>query len=206
MTSSRKVSKERTRGRLIQGTLKVLYKEGPAALTTGRVAESAGVAQPTFYVHFSQMSEALQQAADFVSQKLLGKFRELRDADDGEGHRDAARRAIAACVNALLSDPKGTELFLRHRRDVSTPLGRTFRQLVERARDELIADLREMGYGNSVPHLDVHAEILVGMILGVVEGLLDKRVKDKEIAIDLLAQAARASLAAGAARSAAAAE
>jgi TetR/AcrR family transcriptional regulator, fatty acid biosynthesis regulator len=206
MTSSRKVSKERTRGRLIQGTLKVLYKDGPAALTTGRIAESAGVAQPTFYVHFSDMSDALQQAADIVSEKLLGRLRELRRDVQKDASADGARQAIAASVNGLLSDPRSTELFLRHRRDVGTPLGRTWRQMFDRAREELLADLRELGLGDSVPHLEIHSELIAGMVLGVVEGVLDKRIKDKEAAIDLLAQAVRASLAASAARSAAAAE
>jgi AcrR family transcriptional regulator len=206
MTSSRKVSKERTRNRLIQGTLKVLYKDGPAALTTGRIAESAGVAQPTFYVHFSDMSDALQQAADLVSEKLLARLRELRRNVQKDASADGVREAVASTVNALLTDPKSTELFLRHRRDVGTPLGRTWRQMFDRAREELLADLHEMGLGNSVPHLEVHSEIIAGMVLGVVEGVLDKRIKDKDQAIDMLAQSIRASLAASAARSAAAAE
>ncbi|MBC7173875.1 MAG: TetR/AcrR family transcriptional regulator [Polyangiaceae bacterium] len=184
----------------------MLYKDGPAALTTGRIAESAGVAQPTFYVHFSDMSDALQQAADVVSEKLLGRLRELRRDVPKDMSGEAARQAIAASVNGLLSDPKSAELFLRHRRDVGTPLGRTWRQMSDRAREELLSDLRELGFGDSVPHLELHSELIAGMVLGVVEGVLDKRIKDKELAIDVLSQTVRASLAASAARSAAAAE
>jgi len=190
----------------VQGTLKVLYKDGPAALTTGRIAESAGVAQPTFYVHFSDMSDVLQQAANLVSEKLLGRLRELRRDVTADPSADNMREILSATVAAMLVEPKNAELFLRHRRDVGTPLGRSWRTLLDRAREELIEDLRELGVADDVPNLEVHAELIVGMVLGVVEGVLDKRIKDKDLAVDLLALSVRASRAASAARSAAAAE
>ena len=65
--STRKASKERTRQKLVQATLKILHKQGPTALTTGRIAQAAGVAQPTFYVHFKGMDDAVGEAAEHVA-------------------------------------------------------------------------------------------------------------------------------------------
>ena len=45
---SRQINKERTRHRLLQAILRTIQRYGHGTLTTGRVAELAGVAQPTF--------------------------------------------------------------------------------------------------------------------------------------------------------------
>ena len=65
---SRQINKERTRHRLLQAILKTIQRYGHGTLTTGRVAELAGVAQPTFYVHFRSMDQALEQVADWVAE------------------------------------------------------------------------------------------------------------------------------------------
>lgn len=198
MASSRKASKERTRGKLIQATLKVLYKHGPAALTTGRIAEHAGVAQPTFYVHFSDMEDALTQAADTVAEKLLQRLKDYREPVRLDGPLEPVRAAFAATVNALLSEPKMAELFLRHRRDVASPLGRRWREIVDRARADLLADMRAMGLEETVPHLDILGDLIVGMVLTVVEGVLDRRITDRDAAIETLVRVTIAQLIPGA--------
>lgn len=192
--SSRKASKERTRAKLIQATLKVLYKHGPSALTTGRIAEEAGVAQPTFYVHFSDMQDALTQAAEAVADKLLVRLKDYRDDLDASAPAESIRGAFAASVNALLSEPKMAELYLRHRRDVNTPLGKRWRQITQRARDDLRSDLETMGLAEHVEDLGIYAELIVGMTLTVTEGVLDKRIEDKDAAIDALVHVTQTSL------------
>lgn len=192
--SSRKASKERTRAKLIQATLKVLYKDGPSALTTGRIAEQAGVAQPTFYVHFSDMQDALTQAAEAVADKLLVRLKDYREDLGAGAPAESIRRAFGASVNALLSEPKMAELFLRHRRDVNTPLGKRWRQITQRARDDLLDDLEKMGFDEQVSDLAIYAELIVGMTLTVTEGVLDKRIKDKDAAIDALVHVTQTSL------------
>ena len=67
---SRQINKERTRHRLLQAVLKTIQRYGHGTLTTGRVAQLAGVAQPTFYVHFRSMDQALEQVAEWVAQEL----------------------------------------------------------------------------------------------------------------------------------------
>lgn len=147
MSTSRKISKERTRAKLLQGTLRVLHTEGAGALTTGRIAESAGVAQPTFYVHFSGIDEALQLAATAVSDRWLVSVHAARQGvDRSSGVRPSIHGIIASYVDTLLEDPKGAELFLRHRRDATSSLGRTFSKLSEKMKHDLIEDLSEAGH------------------------------------------------------------
>ena len=63
-TLSREETKLITRRRLLDGAALVLRAEGFEKLTTSRVAREAGVAQPTFYVHFRDMNELLHALAD----------------------------------------------------------------------------------------------------------------------------------------------
>lgn len=185
MSTSRRASKERTRQKLVKATLRVLLRDGPAALTTGRIAESAGVAQPTFYVHFSGMEEALQEAAALVEERLLSRLKEERKGIQLGGPTDMIRHAFQASVDALVSEPRITELFLRHRRDVSSPLGKRFRHILDAARRDLLNDLTLIGLDDTiVPDPEIHVDLIVGMVLTIAEGILDKRITDRDKAID----------------------
>jgi len=185
--ASRKANKERTRQKLIDATLKVLYKHGRSALTTGRIAEAAGVAQPTFYVHFKDMEDALTQAADAVAARLLTRLKDYRTDLKVGAPVDMVRGTYGATVKALVREPKMAELFLRHRRDASSPLGKKWRSITDRARDDLHRDLERMGLGQVYPDLAIYSELIVGMVLALVEGVIDKRVSDLDLALDELA-------------------
>jgi len=191
MALSRKASKERTHKKLIKATLKVLLREGPADLTTGRIAEEAGVAQPTFYVHFADMDQALSEAADWVEERLNTNLREGRKNLKLGSPYETIRNAFQISVESMVKDSRLTSLFLRHRRDTSTPLGRRFRKMHERAREELLRDLKAIGMTNEmVPDLGVHAHLVVGMTLSMVEALIDKELQDPEACYDSLARMA----------------
>lgn len=175
MPISRKLSKERTRARLLQGTLKVLHAEGASALTTGRIAESAGVAQPTFYVHFSGIDEALQTAATTVCDRwLVGVHAARQSLDRSSGVRPSVHGIVTSYVETLLEDPKGADLFLRHRRDATSPLGRTFSKLAEKVRRDLVEDLALAGHVTPEA-LTPKSDLCLGLVLGAVESILDGR-------------------------------
>ena len=90
---SRRVNKERTRNRLLQAVLKIIHRNGLGALTTGKAAQLAGVAQPTFYVHFKSMDEALEQVGSLVSEQLRAAFRSTPEANP-----DRAAEAVAGAT------------------------------------------------------------------------------------------------------------
>jgi TetR/AcrR family transcriptional regulator, fatty acid biosynthesis regulator len=192
MAISRRVTKERTRQKLIEATLRVLHEHGPAALTTGRIANAAGLAQPTFYVHFADMEDALTQAAAAVEERLLAKLREFRAELDVRDPEEGVRSIFRSTVRALVAEPHLTQLYLRHRHDVDSPLGRRFRHGTHRARTELAEDLQGMGV--PVGNLDAHAEAVVGMTLGIIEALLEGRLDNRDDAVEALVHICTASL------------
>jgi len=193
--STRKANKERTRHKLVQATLKILHKQGPTALTTGRIAQAAGVAQPTFYVHFKDMDEALEEAAVSVGDALRTRLREFRDGlEDGASPQVATRQAFMAGVEARIADRRSAELFLRHRRDVANPLGRRWRELMDGAREDLIADLHARGVGKQVDDLVVLADTIIGLVLTTVESILDGRVTNRTAAMEMMLRSVEASM------------
>ncbi|MCA9578414.1 MAG: TetR/AcrR family transcriptional regulator [Polyangiales bacterium] len=193
--STRKANKERTRHKLVQATLKILHKQGPTALTTGRIAQAAGVAQPTFYVHFKDMDEALEEAAVTVGEALRARLREFREGvEDGATPQAATRQAFTTGVEALLADRRAAELFLRHRRDVANPLGRRWRELMDRAREDLVADLHARGVGKQVDDLVVLADTIIGLVLTTVESILDGRVTNRSAATEMMLRSVEASM------------
>src|SRR5690606_516079 len=74
MSGTRQASKVRTRNRLVKSAIRVLHRSGASALTTGKIAADAGVAQPTFYVHFEDMKALLQEVATTISSTIIARM------------------------------------------------------------------------------------------------------------------------------------
>ena len=60
----------KTRQRLIDSTLEIVRTEGPAGLTTGKIANAAGIQQPGFYAHFKNVDACLKAAADQLAERM----------------------------------------------------------------------------------------------------------------------------------------
>lgn len=189
--TSRREAKERTKRRLLDAMLEILHEAGPLALTTGRIAERAGIAQPTFYVHFPDLDRAMEQAADEAGARLIRIFSAQRAAVEAKRGVDVPggrlRTAYRAALDGFLADRCTTELFLRHRRDTASPFAIRFRSVLASGRE----DLRAIVARGGAPHPDVAATAIISMVIGVVEGLLDGRLTDVDAAVDSLVRATR---------------
>jgi AcrR family transcriptional regulator len=197
---TRKQAKARTRERLVDAVLEHVRRDGLAGLTTGKIAEAAGIAQSSFYVHFASMDEALRSAADLIAAELSRRIRDERDAL-GSPARDAAatvRLTCAATLNALLAEPALLELLLGHRRDRASPLGACLRGIVAQTRADLVGDLAALGDDADADAVDLMAELAIGSTLAACEGVLDGRLSDREACLEALARVTEALVPGGA--------
>jgi AcrR family transcriptional regulator len=190
---SRQINKERTRRRLLQAILKTIHRQGYGALTTGRVAQLAGVAQPTFYVHFRSMDQALEQVAEWVADELGPSF-DRRSAIEGERAANVLQESVAQCTRALVRDRKVAEVFLRSRRDQSSPLGVRWSILTSNLRDRMGQIVFRIRPDITPADAELHADLLVGMVYSVVESYLDGRVEDIDRATSVASRALVASI------------
>ena len=185
---SRQMNKERTRRRLLQAILKTLHRYGHAALTTGRVAQLAGVAQPTFYVHFRSMDQALEQVAEWVAQELSDGF-DGADSQQTERAADVLQRAVLRCTRTLVRDRKAAEVFLRNRRDQTSALGRRWTLLTDTLRERMKQMVVQLRPEVSEADAALHSELLVGVVFALAEAQLDGRVEDMERAAAVASRA-----------------
>ena len=186
---TRKEVTEITRRRLIDGAIEILRREGVAAATTGRIAAAAGLKQPSFYVHFRDRDEIIGAAAAEIGQRMLDRLQHQITRFDPTKPRASLRRAYNAMFAAFLSEPELTSIFLRHRSDDGTILGRVFGRFVQGAR----AQLREAILGSprrvagATPQMaDASVEVVVAALLGLLEGLVDGRVEGCEPAAEVM--------------------
>lgn len=195
--TTRKEAKARTRQKLLDAIVRLLYADGPTALTTARIAEHAGVAQPTFYVHFRDLDAALDESAEQLGEALLGRMRDTAPSPDEVDPREAMRTSFRAFLDAVLADVHLAEIFLRHRRDGSSPFGKRFRKVLAQSRERIEEQLEARG----VEGPELHAALIVGMTIGAVEGLVDRRLGDRDAVVEALVQHTTAALAPRVARS-----
>jgi AcrR family transcriptional regulator len=174
---SRQINKERTRRRLLQAILKTIQRSGHGTLTTGRVAQLAGVAQPTFYVHFRSMDQALEQVSEWVAQELSPGLNPQASAELNQA-ADVLEEAVLKCTRSLVRDRKVAEVFLRNRRDHTSALGRRWSVLTGSLRERMRQIVVQVRPDIAAQDAALHAELLVSVIFGLAEAHLDDRVED----------------------------
>jgi AcrR family transcriptional regulator len=172
---SRQINKERTRRRLLQAILKTIQRYGHGTLTTGRVAQLAGVAQPTFYVHFRSMDQALEQVAEWVTQELSPGLNPQASAELDRA-ADVLEEAVLKCTRSLVHDRKMAEVFLSNRRDQTSALGRRWSVLTGSLRERMRQIVAQVRPDATAADAALHAELLVSIIFGLAEAHLDGRI------------------------------
>jgi AcrR family transcriptional regulator len=190
---SRQTNKERTRRRLLQAILKTIHRYGYGALTTGRVAQLAGVAQPTFYVHFRSMDQALEEVAEWVAEELSPSF-DATAAAELERAAEVLEQAVLKCTRSLIRDRKVAEVFLRSRRDETSALGKRWVLLTGALRERMRQIVVKVRPDIAVADAALHAELLVSIVFGLAEAYLDGRVENLERATAIASRAIVASI------------
>ncbi len=184
-------TKAHSRRRLLDAALRILDEQGEAALTTTLVTKEAGLAQPSFYVHFDNMDHLLgclvEEILDHWRAAPIEARRASREAPrDRERFRDTFRTPIAQ----LSAHPRMFRLLLRSRLDAASPIGAWSRGMFDRLRDQLVDDLAAAGFEHRTPgerrRLQMIADGIMGMTAELAIGHLDGRYTDVEEMIDVL--------------------
>ena len=201
---TREESKAITRKRLIEAALKLAGESDGRSLTVSRVAREAGVAQPTFYVHFRDRDHLLRAVGESRIEELrreLSRSRSRIDLDalardsDGSGLRDVFRFSL----DTIVSRPLMFRVYIRERTHTDSPLGRHCRRVADDLRADLVEDLRQLdrylGRERSGRELEMLADGIMSYTETLGLGLLDGRYDDVESLLDTLTRFARAQLA-----------
>lgn len=187
---SREEQKLITRRRLLEAAAKLLVESGYAGLTTARVAREAGVAQPTFYVHFKDKDDLVSTLAREKMEALRRPLRELRRQVARERGLDALRETFRLPLMYLLEEPELFRLFVQEYQQPGSPFGAQARELQRELEADLVEDLLATGLFTSAPaereRLGMMAEGMVALTQTLALGFLDGRYRDAEKLVDVL--------------------
>ncbi len=189
--TTRQEGKAITRRRLLDAALRLLDEEGVASLTTTRVTTMAGIAQSSFYVHFTDVDDLLRNLIDELLAERSRATREARRALRS-GPTDAARLrdTFRIPMSHSIAHPEVFRLLVRSRLDMTSPLGAWSRAVQEESRRALIDDLRASGFPSRSAMEKRQVAMVADGITALTEamtlGHLDGRFPDLDEAIDVL--------------------
>ncbi len=68
---SRNELKAQTRGRILDAAINTLIEEGYVGFSMNKIAKRAGIAQPSFYVHFENMEQLFEAMAENMAERFI---------------------------------------------------------------------------------------------------------------------------------------
>jgi AcrR family transcriptional regulator len=185
---------ERTRRRLMDASVDLLFESGLGAVTTVQITKRAGIVQSGFYKHFASIDECvierLEQFEKQIAVQLNDAIRSIHDADPFDEQSWA--EMLDGVFGIFLRERRYSWLLLRYRHD-PTPIGRALSKTIARVRSELATNLWVLGSRFGVPaerltHMESLADFMIGATINAVEGLLEGRHKDKDALGQMLAR------------------
>jgi TetR/AcrR family transcriptional regulator, fatty acid biosynthesis regulator len=187
---SREESKLITRRRLLEAAAELLGEQGYGKLSASAVARAAGIAQPTFYVHFRDKQELIQTLAREKLEALRRPLREARQrAARGEG-TDALRDTFRMPLQALVEHPELFRLYIQEAHQPGSPFGAHARELGLELEADLIEDLIASGARASTKAERERLQMIAQGVIALTETLglayLDGRYPDTEAIVDVL--------------------
>lgn len=181
-----------TRTRLLEAATRLLGEHGYAGLSASAVAREAGIAQPTFYVHFRDKEDLVRTLAYERISELRRLLREARAKVGNLASLDAVRETFRLPLEVLASHPRLFDLFLRELDHAGSPLGEQARQLRQELHDDLVADLAGLGRVTGRPlspeRADLTAEAMIALTISFARAHVEGRRPDLAPVIDYLTE------------------
>ena len=187
---SREEAKLITRRRLLDAAAQLLGESGYGGLAASAVSRAAGVAQPTFYVHFRDKDDLVRALADERIGGLRARLKEARERVRlGEGI-DAVRETFRIPLRTFIENPAIFRVYARELHEPESPLGEKARSLREELRRDLAEDLARLGLPSSTPAereaLEMTAEAMIGQVEALGLALVEGRYKSLDAVVEVL--------------------
>jgi AcrR family transcriptional regulator len=166
---TRSEKNDEVKRRLFQAAAKMVGRYGYADASVARITDAAGVAQGTFYNHFENRQELLDQLLPAIGQQMVAFIRTRIDQAGSELEKEATR------FRAFFDFLKETPEFLRilNEAEVYAPTG------YQRHLDNISAAYvrllkRARGPGRVGDYTDEELEVIVHVLMGA-RGYLSRR-------------------------------
>ena len=187
---TREEAKLITRRRLLDAAAQLLGESGYGGLAASAVARAAGVAQPTFYVHFRDKDDLVRALADERIGGLRTRLKEARErVRRGEGI-DAVRETFRIPLETFLENPGIFRIYARELHERESPIGAKARSLRDELRRDLAEDLAGFGLPSSTrterEQLEMTAEAMIGQVEALGLALVERRYESLDDVVEVL--------------------
>ena len=188
---SRDESKAITRQRLLDAAARLLGEAGYGGLSTGAVARAAGVAQPTFYVHFRDMDDLLRALGNERIGALRTRLRAARQAlIAGQRGVDAVRETFRVSLDAWIANPGLFKLYAQEVQHPTSPMGKMSRELRAELHADLVDDLTRLGLPSRTPaereRIAMMAEAMIAQTEALARGYVEGTYENVDALVDVL--------------------
>jgi AcrR family transcriptional regulator len=187
---SRAEGKAVTRARMLEAAGRLLTEKGYGGLSASAVSRAAGVAQPTFYVHFRDKDDLLHAFGEAQMGALRARLREARERVLAGQGIDAVRETFRIPLETWLENPALLRLSLQELHQAGSPVGAMVRQLRAEIRQDLADDLVRFGLPSRTPaereQISLVAEAIVAQTEALALFYADGRCKNLDTVIDIL--------------------
>lgn len=149
---SRLDAKKLSRQKLLNAALELLVEQGFENLTTGRVAKRAGMAQPSFYVHFEDMNELLVELSGQVSRELRSGMALISlSLREGGDLLDVTQRCVELALHTIVKHQKMLRIFMAEQAHAHSSIGSRVRAGMDVYMEELVDDFHSFPPAKGVP-------------------------------------------------------
>lgn len=189
-TLTREEAKALTRARLLDAAARLLGETGYGNLSASAVARAAGVAQPTFYVHFRDKDDLLRTLGEERMGALRMRLRAARERVlKGEGI-EAVRETFRVPLQVWTEQPGLLRLSLQEMQQPGSPIGLVARQLRDEVRRDLADDLVRFGLPAATAaereQVAMLADAMIAQTEALALGVIEGRYADLEAAVEVL--------------------
>lgn len=187
---ARAEAKARSRQRLLDAALAILDEGDVSDLTTVEITKRAGLAQSSFYVHFSSIDHLLRDLIGEVWDARREISRKAREAAADAPTDEYYRVRFTAHVQGLIEHPAVFRLLLRSRPDLTSIVGEDARAQQEISRQNLVTGFEELGAPGETEAEQRRLRMIAAGLLAVNEtialGHLDGEFPDLDEVLEVL--------------------
>ncbi len=204
-STPRQVSKEQTRQRLIQAAHKLILEKGLAGLTMNQISRKAGIAQPSFYNHYSNLTELIIDVRKLMAERYLRPLQDyfVRAIDNWknqsavsankqlnlESFRALNQDYLSYNFDILLRDINIFKVVLADYHDPGSPLQNALGNLIDDINLAWCDFLADLAKGNTmdipIDHIRLYVDSLSSLTHQLVLGCEQNRYT-KEQAVQVL--------------------
>ena len=185
--ASRSELKARTREKLLEAAIATLIEEGYAGFSMNKVAKRAGIAQPSFYNHFTGTDELLEALAQDALDRFIKPFqRSVQSMVQNmpqEQARDLIHRLFMTALDICDQQRALVKMVWAEREQTQSPLGRQLRQLFAETKQIWGDLLVKIGLVGTSPHDQLRLNLFMDGMFALFEtytlAWLDGRYGDR---------------------------